>query len=233
MGKTGDLACDHYRRYREDVALMAELGLTAYRFSVNWGRVFPEGVGRANPRGLDFYRRLVDALRARGIVPMATLYHWDLPLALQQRGGWLHRDSAGWFGDYAQAIFRALDDRRPPVGHHQRALGRGRWRPSERRPRPGSQEPGGGGPRGPQPAAGPRHRRAGLPGRGAPPGRAGGQPRAPAPGHRRRGRPGCGARRDAFINRWFLDPPCSATTRRHWSMASVPPGPPSLVRTCG
>jgi beta-glucosidase len=109
-GETGDIACDHYRRYRDDVALMAELGLTAYRFSINWGRVFPEGTGRASPRGLDFYRRLVDALQARGIAPMATLYHWDLPLALQERGGWVHRDSPAWFGDYAQTVFRALDD---------------------------------------------------------------------------------------------------------------------------
>jgi beta-glucosidase len=112
-GGTGDVACDHYRRYRQDVALMAELGLTAYRFSVNWGRVFPEGIGRPNPNGLDFYRRLVDTLLARGISPMVTLYHWDLPLALQQRGGWLHRDSPGWFGDYADAVFRALDDQVP------------------------------------------------------------------------------------------------------------------------
>jgi len=110
-GETGDTACDHYRRYRDDVALMAELGLTAYRFSINWGRVFPDGTGRPNPRGLDFYHRLVDALHARGIAPMATLYHWDLPLTLQQHGGWLNRDSAGWFGDYAQAVYRALDDR--------------------------------------------------------------------------------------------------------------------------
>jgi beta-glucosidase len=110
-GQTGDTACDHYRRYRDDVALMSALGLTAYRFSISWGRVFPEGTGRANARGLDFYRRLVDALSAQGILPMATLYHWDLPLALQRRGGWLHRDSAGWFGDYAQTLVRALGDR--------------------------------------------------------------------------------------------------------------------------
>ena len=109
-GETGDIACNHYHRYRDDVALMAELGLTAYRFSINWGRVFPDGIGRANPRGLDFYRRLVHALHAKGITPMATLYHWDLPLALQTRGGWVHRDSAAWFGDYAQAIFRTLAD---------------------------------------------------------------------------------------------------------------------------
>lgn len=112
-GGTGDTACDHYRRYPEDIALMADLGLNAYRFSINWGRVFPEGTGRPNPRGLDFYRRLVDALVARGIRPMATLYHWDLPLALEQRGGWRNRDSASWFGDYAHAVFRALDDSVP------------------------------------------------------------------------------------------------------------------------
>lgn len=110
-GQTGDLACDHYRRFRDDVGLMAELGLTAYRFSINWGRVLPEGRGRVNPKGLDFYARLVDALLGRGIVPMATLYHWDLPLALEQVGGWRHRDSACWFGDYAQTVFRTLGDR--------------------------------------------------------------------------------------------------------------------------
>jgi beta-glucosidase len=111
--QTGDVACDHYRRYAQDLVLMADLGLTAYRFSINWARVFPEGTGSVNPKGLDFYRRLVDGLLACGIAPMATLYHWDLPLALQGRGGWLNRDSAGWFGDYAQAVFRALDDRVP------------------------------------------------------------------------------------------------------------------------
>ncbi len=110
-GLTGDLACDHYRRYRDDLDLLVELGLNAYRFSINWGRVFPDGTGRVNPRGLDFYRRLVDGLHQLGLTPMATLYHWDLPLALQDRGGWANRDAAGWFGDYAQAVFRALDDR--------------------------------------------------------------------------------------------------------------------------
>lgn len=110
-GQNGDLACDHYRRYHGDVDLMAELGLTAYRFSINWGRIFPHGTGRINPQGLGFYSRLVDALLGRNIVPMATLYHWDLPLALEQRGGWRNRDSAGWFADYAQAVVRVLDDR--------------------------------------------------------------------------------------------------------------------------
>jgi beta-glucosidase len=110
-GDTGDVACDHYRRVREDVALMHELGLKAYRFSVAWGRVLPEGAGAVNPRGLDFYERLVDELLASGIQPMATLYHWDLPAALDDRGGWLNPDIAQWFADYARAVFRRLDDR--------------------------------------------------------------------------------------------------------------------------
>lgn len=110
-GETGDLACDHYRRWESDVALMAELGLGAYRFSVSWSRVLPEGRGPINPRGLDFYSRLVDALLARGIQPCLTLYHWDLPAALDDRGGWLNPDMAGWFADYATVLGRALSDR--------------------------------------------------------------------------------------------------------------------------
>ncbi len=110
-GDTGDVACDHYRRFREDVALMKELGLGAYRFSIAWGRVLPEGTGQVNERGLDFYRRLVDALREAGIAPVATLYHWDLPAALDDRGGWLNRDAASWFAEYASVCYRALDDR--------------------------------------------------------------------------------------------------------------------------
>jgi len=110
-GDTGDVACDHYHRFREDVALMRELGLGAYRFSIAWGRVLPEGTGRVNERGLDFYRRLVDALREAGIAPVATLYHWDLPAALDDRGGWLNRDAADWFAEYAAVCYRALDDR--------------------------------------------------------------------------------------------------------------------------
>ena len=85
-GDTGDIACDHYRRYEDDVALMAELGLNAYRFSISWSRILPEGRGRVNRKGLDFYERLVDALLAKGIQPTATLYHWDLPAALDDRG---------------------------------------------------------------------------------------------------------------------------------------------------
>lgn len=112
-GDSGDIACDHYRRMREDVALMKELGLTAYRFSINWGRVLPEGRGRVNAAGLGFYERLVDELLRAGITPMATLYHWDLPQALDDRGGWLNPDVAGWFADYASLLYKTLDDRVP------------------------------------------------------------------------------------------------------------------------
>ena len=107
----GDVAADHYRRYEEDVRLMHWMGLNSYRFSVAWGRVLPEGRGTVNQKGLDFYRRLVDALLAHDIQPMVTLYHWDLPQALEDRGGWLSDDIAGWFADYAEVLFRALDDR--------------------------------------------------------------------------------------------------------------------------
>ncbi|HEV8657925.1 MAG TPA: GH1 family beta-glucosidase [Thermoanaerobaculia bacterium] len=109
--ENGDVACDHYRRYRDDVALMRDLGLNAYRFSISWSRVLPDGTGRVNERGLDFYRRLVDELHKANIKPLATLYHWDLPAALDDRGGWLNRDIANWFAEYAQVAFRALDDR--------------------------------------------------------------------------------------------------------------------------
>jgi beta-glucosidase len=110
-GATGDVACDHYRRFKSDVALMKELGLNAYRFSIAWARVLPEGRGRVNPAGLGFYERLVDSLLAAGIEPMVTLYHWDLPAALDDRGGWLNPDVADWFADYAQVMYGALDDR--------------------------------------------------------------------------------------------------------------------------
>jgi beta-glucosidase len=112
-GETGDIACDHYRRYQSDVDLMQSLGLNAYRFSISWSRVFPCGTGRANQAGIDFYSRLVDSLLAAGIRPSVTLYHWDLPAALDDRGGWLNPDIAKWFGDYAAAMYRALDDRVP------------------------------------------------------------------------------------------------------------------------
>ena len=110
-GDTGDTACDHYRRMPEDVALMRSLGLQAYRFSVAWSRVLPEGRGRVNPAGLGFYDRLVDTLLGAGIQPLLTLHHWDWPAALDDRGGWLNPDSAGWFAEYAQVVARALGDR--------------------------------------------------------------------------------------------------------------------------
>ena len=111
LDQTGDVACDHYRRYKDDVAIMSELGLNAYRFSVAWGRVYPQGTGAVNKKGVDFYSRLVDALLEKGIKPNVTLYHWDLPEALDDRGGWLNRDIAEWFCDYAVTMFDALGDR--------------------------------------------------------------------------------------------------------------------------
>jgi beta-glucosidase len=112
-GDTGDVACDHYHRWPEDVRLMAGLGLQSYRFSIAWGRILPEGRGTVNARGLGFYDRLVDALLERGIRPNVTLYHWDLPAALDDRGGWLNPDVADWFADYARVLYRAFDDRVP------------------------------------------------------------------------------------------------------------------------
>jgi beta-glucosidase len=112
-GDTGDVACDHYRRWAQDVEWLKRLGLNAYRFSVSWSRIQPEGRGPVNQRGLDFYARLVDELLERGIAPMVTLYHWDLPAALDDRGGWLDRDIAGWFSDYAALMYSALGDRVP------------------------------------------------------------------------------------------------------------------------
>lgn len=112
-GDTGDVACDHYHRFREDVALMKAIGLKAYRFSVSWPRVLPRGDGPVNPKGLDFYDRLVDELLASGIIPVLTLYHWDLPQALQDRGGWISRDTAYIFADYAAAVAKRLGDRVP------------------------------------------------------------------------------------------------------------------------
>jgi len=110
-GETGDVACDQYRRYADDVALMRSLGINAYRFSVSWSRVIPRGRGAVNPAGLDFYDRLVDALLANGIEPMVTLYHWDLPAALDDLGGWLNPEVAKWFAEYAAVMFRKLDGR--------------------------------------------------------------------------------------------------------------------------
>jgi beta-glucosidase len=113
-GHTGDVACDHYHRYKEDVALMNKLGAKAYRFSVAWPRVIPDGVGAVNKKGLDFYDKLVDELLAAGVEPWLTLYHWDHPLALYHKGGWLNPETPKWFADYAAAVVERLGDR---VGH--------------------------------------------------------------------------------------------------------------------
>jgi beta-glucosidase len=110
-GETGDVACDHYHRFKEDVKLMADLGIQAYRFSISWSRVLPEGTGRPNSAGLDFYDRLVDELMVRGLTPLATLFHWDLPQVLQDLGGFANRDVVGWFSDYAVQTAERLGDR--------------------------------------------------------------------------------------------------------------------------
>jgi beta-glucosidase len=112
-GETGDVACDHYHRFRDDIALMAELGLTHYRFSIAWPRIQPSGQGEVNNAGLDFYSQLVDELLAKGITPVPTLFHWDLPQALEDEGGWLTRDTAARFGEYAGIVASALGDRVP------------------------------------------------------------------------------------------------------------------------
>ena len=109
-GLTADVACDHYHRWETDLDLMKSLGIRSYRFSIAWPRVMPQGRGTVNQKGVDFYKRLVDGLHARGIAPLATLFHWDLPQALQDQGGWENRDCAQWFADYATAVFHALGD---------------------------------------------------------------------------------------------------------------------------
>lgn len=109
-GDNGDVAVDHYHQFEEDVALMADLGVGAYRFSVSWSRLVPDGTGEVNPEGVDFYRRLCTALLEHGITPAATLYHWDLPQALQERGGWLNPDSVEWFAEYARVGKDRLGD---------------------------------------------------------------------------------------------------------------------------
>ena len=117
-GDTGDVACDHYRRWKDDVNLMHSLSLEAYRFSIAWSRVQPNGSGAWNPMGLDFYDRLVDGLLEKSIQPHATLYHWDLPQALQDKGGWANRDTALRFADYAETIASALGDRLVTLSTH-------------------------------------------------------------------------------------------------------------------
>ena len=113
-GQTGDVACDHYHRYQEDVDLMRDLGVQGYRLSLSWTRILPEGTGQVNQKGLDFYDRLIDALLEANITPWVTLFHWDYPLDLYHRGGWLNPDSPKWFADYTQVVVDHLGDR---VGH--------------------------------------------------------------------------------------------------------------------
>lgn len=110
-GDTGDVACDHYHHLEEDISLIKGLGINSYRFSISWPRILPSGTGAVEPRGLDFYDRLVDNLLEAGIAPMATLNHWDFPQALQERGGWPNRDSVDWFTEYARVVFEKLGDR--------------------------------------------------------------------------------------------------------------------------
>src|SRR6478609_313608 len=110
-GHTGAVACDHYNRYVEDVGLMKQIGLQAYRLSVAWPRIQPSGVGKPHEAGLDFYDRLIDELLRAGITPWVTLFHWDFPLDLYHRGGWLNRDSADWFADYTTHVVERLSDR--------------------------------------------------------------------------------------------------------------------------
>jgi beta-glucosidase len=110
-GSNADVACDHYRKFVDDIELMSSIGLNSYRFSVSWSRIFPYGKGQLNPRGLDFYDRLIDLLLKKDIKPFITLHHWDLPAFLSDIGGWANRDSAAWFGDYAATLFKAFSGR--------------------------------------------------------------------------------------------------------------------------
>lgn len=137
--ETGDVACDHYHRYEEDIALMKAIGLQAYRLSIAWTRLLPDGIGTVNQAGVDFYNRLIDTLLAHDITPHVTLFHWDYPYALYRRGGWLNRDSADWFAEYTSLAVRMYGDRvsdwitlnEPPafvVGGHEQ----GRLAPGDR-----------------------------------------------------------------------------------------------------
>ena len=116
QGHNGDIACDHYNRLDEDLDLIKSLGVEAYRFSIAWPRIIPEGTGPVNDKGLDFYDRLVDGLKARGIKAFATLYHWDLPLALMGDGGWTARTTAYAYQRYAKTVIERLGDRLDAVG---------------------------------------------------------------------------------------------------------------------
>ena len=108
---TGDIACDHYHRFREDVQIMKELGLKAYRFSISWARIFPDGTGKVNENGIQFYSDLIDCLLANGIEPYITLFHWDLPYELHKKGGWMNEDIVTWFAQYAAKVVESFSDR--------------------------------------------------------------------------------------------------------------------------
>jgi len=110
-GDHGDVACDHYRRYPEDIKLIRDLGFGAYRFSISWPRIIPLGTGRVNEMGLDFYDRMLDEVLNQGLQPYATLYHWDLPQALEDQGGWSNPAIVDWFAEYTEVVTRALGDR--------------------------------------------------------------------------------------------------------------------------
>ena len=110
-GHTGDIACDHYHRFREDVAYMKELGLKGYRFSIDWSRVLPEGTGKVNEKGIDFYNALIDELLEQGIEPYITLYHWELPYEIYKRGGWMNPEIVEWYGQYARLVAERFSDR--------------------------------------------------------------------------------------------------------------------------
>ena len=110
-GHTGDIACDHYHRFREDVAYMKELGLKGYRFSIDWSRVLPEGTGKVNEKGIDFYNALIDELLEQEIEPYITLYHWELPYEIYKRGGWMNPEIVEWFGQYARLVAERFSDR--------------------------------------------------------------------------------------------------------------------------
>lgn len=114
-GDTGDVAVDHYHRYAEDIGILADLGVDAYRFSIAWPRVLPDGTGEISEEGIDFYRRICNELAAAGITPVATLYHWDLPQALQDRGGWANPESVEWFAEYAEVVYRHLGESIPHI----------------------------------------------------------------------------------------------------------------------
>ena len=111
QGHTGDVACDHYHRYKEDVKLMKDLGIKAYRFSISWSRLIPNGTGELNPKGVEFYSNLIDELLANGIEPYITLFHWDYPYELHKKGGWLNDESVKWFADYAEKVSELYSDR--------------------------------------------------------------------------------------------------------------------------